>query len=222
MYSISPETISARVDAIKAGLWRDTADGLRANTTQGATQSTFTILRAIYGEPSPQMAHLTDRLKRGHGQWDNESPMYDFRVATELESILDSAVADLAAGLAGSIRVQAKGEILGDFVALARTALSTTDVGSERVAAVLTAAALEETLKELGVSNGVDVYSRDYRGVVQKLKDAGVLTGAQPGLANGLSTFRDKAFHGQTDQIERGTIESALAFVEGLLASRFL
>lgn len=84
----------------------------------------------------------------------------------------------------------------------------------------MVAAALEETLKQLGEEKGMDVYNRDMRGVIQKLKDGGVLSGAQPSVASGYVKFRDHAFHGQFEQIERPTIESAAAFVEGLLTSR--
>lgn len=135
--------------------------------------------------------------------------------------MLAQALADFEAGLSRSTRVQAQGEVLGDFVALAREALAAKSEGAERVGSVLAAAALEETLKQIGEAGGADVYNRDMRGVIQKLKDAGLLSGAQPGLANGFVTFRDNAFHGQFDRIERATTDSALAFVQGLLAERF-
>jgi hypothetical protein len=66
----------------------------------------------------------------------------------------------------------------------------------------------------------VDVYNRDMRGVIQKLKDAEVLVGAQSGIANGFVKYRDHASHGQFELIERMTTESALAFVEGILTTR--
>jgi len=72
----------------------------------------------------------------------------------------------LEAGLTTSVRVFSNWEVLGDFVALARAALATGAPESEPVAAVL-------TLKRLGELNGVDVYNRDYRGVVYKVQEAG-------------------------------------------------
>jgi hypothetical protein len=118
------------------------------------------------------------------------------------------------------VRVQAKGEVLGDFVALAREALGANSDATDRVAAVLAAGALEETLKQLGELNDVDVHDRDMRGVIQKLKDADILVGAQSGTANGFVKFRDYAFHGQFDLIERPTTLAVLGFVEGLLNTR--
>ena len=214
------DAIAARISSVKGGLWYLESDGRRlANTTQGAIQSTLSILRLFYGEVSPQLAAFQDRLRPVHGQWDSEPRQLDMRVAAEIETVLDAGLADFDAGLTSSLRAQAKGEVLGDFVALAREALAADPVGGEKVAAVLTAAALEETLKQLGAENDLDIYNRDFRGVVQKLKDAGILTGAQPSLAMGYSTFRDRAFHGQFNEIDRATTESALVFVEGLLAS---
>ena len=92
---------------------------------------------------------------------------------------------------------------------------------ADRVAAVLVAASLEETLKQLGTARGIDVYSRDMRGVIEKLKEADVLVGAQFSAAHGFVKFRDNALHAQFDQISRATTESALKFVEGLLATSF-
>jgi hypothetical protein len=221
MPSITAEALRARVEAVKAGLWRDEPGGRRlANKTQGAVLSTLSILRLLYGDPSPQIAAFQDRLRPVHGRWDNEPAQLDERLASEIVPILDAALADFESGLTGSVRAQAKGEVLGDFIALAREALATGTGGAERVAAVLGASALEETLKQLGSENGLDVQTRDFRGVIQKLKDSGILSGAQPSVAMGYSIFRDRAFHGQFEQIDRATTESALAFTEGLLVSR--
>ena len=59
------------------------------------------------------------------------------------------------------------------------------------------------------------------RGVIEKLKEADVLVGAQFSAAHGFVKFRDNALHAQFDQISRATTESALKFVEGLLATSF-
>lgn len=214
MPRITAEALRDRIEGIKASLWtiRPEDNAKITANPQGAIQSTLAVLAMLYGDASPQIKALQERIKP-MGPREVDRSTYNYRIANELAPILDAAVADYESGITGSIRAQAKGEVLGDFIALAREALQS---GAEKVAAVLAAAALEETLKQLGAENRVDVYNGDYRGVVQKLKDANVLTGAQPGVANGYSTFRDRAFHGQFDQIERGTTESALAFTEGI------
>ena len=213
-------SIERRIQEIKGGLW-ETTEGRRniPHNVSGAVQSTISVLESVYGKGSTQVARFEERLKRNLGANEVHENIYNARIAKDIETILDAAVADFRAGLTTSIKARAKSEILGDFVALSRHALDERTEQADRVAAVLAAAALEETLKQLGETNGVDVYNRDYRGVVQKLKDAEVLTGAQPALAQGLSKFRDHAFHGQFEQIARATTESALAFVEGLLTT---
>lgn len=214
--------LKARAAEVKASLWTTNAEGnMYAKSAAGASQSTVSILGLIYGNPSTQLSLFLDRLKSGVASRDSQEYFYNQRVAAEIERVLDQALADFESGLTGSVRVQAKGEVLGDFLGLAREALSSGDAAAERVAAVLSAAALEETLKQIGEVAGLDVGSRDMRGVIQKLKDAGLLVGAQVGLAGGLVKFRDHAFHGQFDLIERPTIDSALSFVEGLLMARF-
>ncbi len=167
------------------------------------------------------MSTFMGRLEKGQGRSDDREHHYNKRIAKEVESVLGAAIADYRAGFTGRVRVQAKGEILGDFVALARQALVEHHDDADRVAAVLTAAALEETLKQLGECAGLDVYNRDMRGVIQKLKNEGALVGAQAGVAFGYAGFRDSAFHGQFQDIERAATESALTFVEGLLSSEF-
>jgi len=220
--SITREVLVERIAAIGAGLFPTppTENGWREpGNVHGGVQSTLAILGLIYGNPSLQVDQFKTRLEKGHGRWDNEPKQWAARVGQEIEQVLDSALADFDAGITASVRIQAKGEILGDFISLARAALDA-GAGSEKVGAVLVAAALEETLKQLGEENNLDVHNRDMRGVIQKLKDGGVLSGAQPSVAAGYVKFRDHAFHGQFEKIERPTTESAAAFVEGLLTSR--
>ena len=221
MATLDIAAIKARVASIKEEAGKTFGGGrIDSSRVQAVVQSTVSVLTVIYGGDSHQVKNFLAWSKSGGGSGDLRAGNFEHRVATGIPSVLDAAVADHESGLTASIRVLATGEVLGDFVALARTALGARSSESDRVAAVLAAASLEETLKRLGELNGVDVYNRDYRGVVQKLQDAEVLTGAQPRLANGFSTFRDNAAHGQFELIERGTTESALAFVEGILTSR--
>jgi len=221
---IDREALLARVEEIKKELWtiRESDKAKLPGNVEGSIQSTLGVLVAIYGNPSPQVQRFVERT-RGGGPTIGDRDGWEFKsnAAALVDNVLDSAVGDLKAGVTGSIGVQAKGVVLGDFVALAREALNQRDVPSDRVAAVLTAAALEETLKQMGEAKGVDVYNRDMRGVIQKLKDANVLKGARIGSATGFVPFRDFAFHGQFEKIDRPTTEGALAFVEGLLAEAF-
>lgn len=217
-------TIEQRAETIKASLKTIKPEGFEfhGENLQGAVQGTLSILTLIYGAKSLQVAQFQARIKPGQDPGDVRSRQYELRVTNDVFSALDAAIADLRAGLVQSERIRGKGEVLGDFVATARSALTKGSAETEKVAAVLVAAALEEVLKQIGENLSIDVYDRDMRGVVQKLKDADVLIGPQAALAMGYSQYRDKAFHAQFDQIDRATIESALAFVEGLVQKHFM
>lgn len=216
--------VEQRAEAIKASLKTIKHEGLtfHSENLQGAVQSTLSILTRIYGARSLQVGEFQNRIMMGQDPGDNHGAQYNGRVANKVFSALDAAIADFKAGLVQSERIRGKGEILGDFIATARVALGQKSPETEKVAAVLVAAALEEVLKQIGENVSIDVYNRDMRAVVQKLKDAELLVGPQAALALGYSQFRDKAFHAQFDQIERGTIESALAFIEGLVQKHFV
>lgn len=215
--------LERRVKEIKEALWTKSQheDHMVPANVKGAIQSTISVLVAVYGDPSPQLTNFRELTKRGAGSFDNREDSYHRRLASEVEHILDSALADCHAGLTTSIRVRAKGEVLGDFIALAKEALDEGSPGAEKVAAVLAASALEETLKQMGIGAGLDVYDRDLRAVIQKLIDSILLTGARIGVVRGYVVFRDRAFHGQFDQIDRASIVSVVSFLEGLLAEQF-
>lgn len=217
-------TIEQRAESIKASLKTIRPEGFtfHGENLQGAVQATLSILTLIYGAKSLQVAQFQARIKPGQDTGDVRSRQYELRVANDVFSALDTAIADSKAGLVQSERIRGKGEILGDFVETARSALAKGSAETEKVAAVLVAAALEEVLKQIGENLSIDVYDRDMRGVVQKLKDADVLIGPQAALAMGYSQYRDKAFYAQFDQMDRATIESALAFVEGLVQKHFV
>ena len=57
---------------------------------------------------------------------------------------------EIEAGLTGSLRHQVTGEVLTDFIQLARAALDEPGDGAKNVAAVLAATAFEDTLRRMG------------------------------------------------------------------------
>ena len=215
------DALRRRAGEVRKSIWNDASGGRVAQNIQGGVLTTISILSAIYGPTSTQLRSFQDRVKKGQGESDSQAYYFNDRVANDIEASLDAALADFDAGIASLSGMRAKGEVLGDFVVLAREALDEHSDEADRVAAVLVAASLEETLKQLGAARGIDVYSRDMRGVIEKLKEADVLAGAQFSAAHGFVKLRDNALHAQFDQISRVTTESALKFVEGLLAASF-
>src|SRR3989442_4133252 len=189
------DALRKRAEQVKKAIWREDAGGRVAQNIQGGVLTTISILSAIYGPTSTQLRSFQDRVKKGQGDNDGQAYYYNDRVAKDIEASLDAALADFDAGIASPSAMREKGEVLGDFVVLARGALDTRTNEADLVAAVLVAAALEETLKQLGAARGIDVYDRDMRGVIENLKEADVLVGAQFSAAHGFVKFRDNALH---------------------------
>jgi hypothetical protein len=128
---------------------------------------------------------------------------------------------EIEAGLTGSLRHQVTGEVLTDFIQLARAALDEPGDGAKNVAAVLAAAAFEDTLRRMGQTLAGIVGKEDLPNVLTALKDAGIIQGPQVGIAQSYFTFRNKALHANWSEIQRESVLSALAFVEGLLMKHF-
>ncbi len=66
---------------------------------------------------------------------------------------LINVLAELDAGLIGSLKQQAAAEVLTDFVALSRAALAEKGEDAKNVSAVLVAAAFEDTIRRLGAAH---------------------------------------------------------------------
>jgi len=107
---------------------------------QGATG----IIVLLYGRGSVQLssfqAGVVAEEKRVAKEW-HESQRGS--MAQFISGVLSNVLAELDAGLIGSIRQQAEGEVLADFVALSRAALDEKGDQAKNVAAVLAAAAFE-------------------------------------------------------------------------------
>ena len=114
--------------------------------------------------------------------------------------------------------LRVSGEVFGDFVALARTALAE---GQKDVAAVLACAALEDALKKYATANGVDVSDETMQGVVGALKARGLVAGAQKSLLDAMPKIRNFAMHAKWEKITEPDVNSVIGFVEQFLLSNF-
>ena len=104
---------------------------------------------------------------------------------------------------------------------MARSVLDEQGDGAKNVAAVLAAAAFEDTIRKM-VENLAGVTTPDdLSEVLKKLKDAGVIQSPQVGIAQSYLSFRNHALHANWDKIERASIYSVLGFVEQLLLKHF-
>jgi hypothetical protein len=109
--------------------------------------------------------------------------------------VLNNVLAELDSGLIGSIRKQAAAEVLTDFIALSRSALADAGGQGKNVAAVLAAAAFEDSIRRLGAMHAATVGGEKLADVLTALKSSGFLQGPQVGIAQSYLTFRNQAMH---------------------------
>lgn len=185
---------------------------------QGATG----IIVLLYGRGSVQLssfqAGVVAEEKRVAKEW-HESQRGS--MAQFFSGVLSNVLAELDAGLIGSIRQQAEGEVLADFVALSRAALDEKGDQAKNVAAVLAAAAFEDTIRRLGAIHAGTAGGEKLADVVTALKTSGFLQGSQVGIAQSYLNFRNRAMHAEWDKIESEAVSSALGFVEQLVLKYF-
>jgi hypothetical protein len=180
------------------------------------------IMALVYGPGSRQVA----ALERAIGD-EQKRVSRDFQelqrttVAKLVAGMLAGTLAEMDAGLVGSIRQQAAAEVLADFVALSRSALESGGDQAKNVAAVLAAAAFEDSIRRLGAIHAGTVGGEKLADVLVALKNSRFLQGPQVAIAQSYLTFRNHAMHAQWDKIESEAVNSVLGFVEQLVLKHF-
>ena len=132
--------------------------------------------------------------------------------------VFDAARSDYEAGMSANLRTEIAGEVLGDFILLAKAALAENQVS---VAAVLACAALEDSLKRYGRMSGLNVDDADIHQVVNALKGAGLVGGAQKTMLDAMPKIRDWAMHANFEKLTAADAGSVIGFVEQFVASKF-
>jgi hypothetical protein len=180
---------------------------------------TLTLARLLYGnaEEAPQVHVLMKQVEAARERGET----FQRTVVPAAQGALRTMKAEVERGLIGNVTRLAAGEVLGDMLALAKEALSEDREEAKNVAAVLTAAAYEDTLRRLaamrlGLTDRVKLQD-----VLAALKNGGVLLGAAFTTANGYLKFRNDALHADWEHINAAVVESCLAFTEGLLVEHF-
>ena len=175
------------------------------------------IFETIYGTRSPQLDML--ETARNHA-FDRSEPDFYKRLllVQQLHGYLRELKAAIMEGRIANIQVEARGEVFGDFLALARKAL---DEAQKNVAAVLACAALEDTLKWYGTDQGLNVADKDMSEVVNTLKSEGFIRGPQGTVLRGYVQIRNKTFHAQWDAIDAADVNSIIGFTEIFIVQRF-
>ena len=171
--------------------------------------SAMSLIQAVFGKDSPHYEHFNQAYQKCAG--------YDDEVAV-LNGIFKAAKADFDGGYLFTVKASISGEIFGDFIGLAKSALRE---NYKDVAAVLACAALEDALKRFAEANGLSVGDKVMQEVVNALKAKGLVTGAQKSLLDSMPKIRDYAMHANWEKITAQDVGSVIGFVEQFLLSHF-
>lgn len=171
--------------------------------------SAQSLILAVFGESSPHYKNFLNIYEKCTGS--------DYEVEA-LKAVFLSAKEDFDGGYVFDVELRVSGEVFGDFVALARQALSE---GHKDVAAVLACAALEDALKRYSLVEGLDVAGRSMQDVVNSLKSKGLVAGAQRSLLDTMPRIRNFALHADWGKLSEPDVSSVIGFVEQFLLSKF-
>jgi hypothetical protein len=182
---------------VRNGFWRKWAT------------STQNLLKAALGSSSPHVKNFDALYEKCQGQ--------DYEVRA-LHAVFQSAKDDFEGGYVFNVELRVSGEVFGDFVALARQALSE---GHKDVAAVLASAALEDVLKRFAAISGLETTDKSMSDIINALKGAGLVGGAQKSLLDVMPRLRNAALHADWSKVSEPDVGSTIAFVEQFLLSKF-
>jgi hypothetical protein len=178
------------------------------------------MLGLTHGENSTQVAALREAVASHQKIKENT-----FRVARETADSSLGALRNLKReveqGLVGSLRREVTGEVLGDLVQLGKVTLDEGTDSSKNVAAVLVAAAFEDTIRRLGATY-CGIHTREsLPDILARLKAADVLKGSQVGVVQSHFQFRNDAMHADWNKIDVVGVKTVMALVQELLLKHF-
>ena len=171
--------------------------------------SSQSLINAAFGQGSPHVRNFDALYANCRGEDDE---------VRSLHAVFQSAKADFEGGYVFNVDLRVSGEVFGDFVALARQALGE---GHKDVAAVLACAALEDALKRYANLNKLDTTDKTMAEVINALKAAGLVAGAQKSLLDVMPKLRNAALHADWGKISEPDVASVIAFVEQFLLAKF-
>jgi len=178
----------------------------------------LTLMTALYGPKSEQADVL---LKRRDDLRPEDNSFRKELTARAVGAALQNLRAEVEGGLLSSLERRIASDVLSDLIQLARAALDEPGEGPKNVAAVLAAAAYEDTIRRVAKEHAGVIGQDKLDVVIGKLKDAGLLVAPQLGIALSYLNFRNHALHAQWNVIDRAAVQSVLGFVEQLLLKHF-
>ena len=212
------ETILERINnLLMVGGNIDMDRGTSSDLARQVYVGTLSIVSGLYGPTSPH-AEAVREVNSRVMNYNWAEGLKNSALILELRGTLETVEAEIKAGLLKSIRDEARGEILADFIVLAKEAI---DNDVKDVAAVLSCAAFEDAIKRYAESLGLNVEGRDLSEVINALKGAGVLPGTQAKVAQSFVTLRNKAMHAEWNKIDTSEVHSVIGFVQDFVAKSF-
>lgn len=209
--------IENRIDHLLKELDSDTSNGYELG------KGTLGLIVILYGANSPQVKLFTKELEKlppkEKSIFENDWTT-DTRHTDMLRGTLNNLRAEIQIGLIDGLQKTLTGEILTDFLKLARTALKEKGEDAKNVAAVLSAALYEDTIRRLATLNGI-THREKLATVLNELKNQNILQGSQVGIAQSYLNFRNNSLHADWNKVDRPEIQSVLAFTEELILKYF-
>lgn len=174
--------------------------------------SALNVIQGVFGKASPHYERLNAEVETIHHNYVSE------RRLNACRGIFLGAKSDVDAEFVFRLETSITGEVFGNIVSAAKTALSEEQIA---VAAVLACAALEDTLKRFAEQNGLSVEGKTMEDVVNALKSAGLVGGAQKALLAAMPKIRNHAMHAEWNKLTAQDVGSVIGFVEQFLLTHF-
>jgi Domain of unknown function (DUF4145) len=184
-----------------------------SNNENGEWRTWATSSENLIGASFGKNSVHAEKFSSQHQSCDSQE-----RNIRNLYAVFLSAKNDYEGGHVYDMELSISGEIFGDFVSLARQSLSE---GHKDVAAVLAAAALEDSLKRYAKLNDLLIEDATMQSVINALKAKGLIGGAQKTIVEAMPKIRNLALHAEWDKITISEVGSMLGFVEQFLLSKF-
>ena len=176
---------------------------------------TLSLLQKIYGNSNDHIINFQSQLSDFNF---NDSSIKYKDILEICIAKLEFIKIEINLGLVSSIENEVTGEVVADFLSLARKSL-VEDVLV--VSAVLSCASLEDILKRYAKSNGLNVDEKTMSEVINALKSKGLVSSAQDSILKGYAKIRNKVFHAEWANIEKADISSIIGFSEEFVLKHF-
>lgn len=193
-----------RLDTSALGEWNV---GAMEDWHEWAT-SALQLVSVSFGEKSIPFQKLKNAIE-------SDERMGPEHAAFTARGAFQAARKNFDAGFAITLEQNLSGEIFGDLLILADSALEQDHKDS---AAVLAAAAFEDSLKKIASLNNLNVADKELNEVVNALKAKQILKGGAGKTAEHFIKLRNFAMHANWEEITREEVGGLIGFVRVVLS----